>query len=266
MPRKEYILKNRYCRRSKLSEQEFLWLVDCYFHELLFASSKEDSFLLTNPRDHYGFIIWLSRNYHEEIRPAVIRKFGFDPNSKHLIRQGQYFDTIDATAEELNLTPGVISAYKAGTLGPPSGKTVNNYFKRLSQYLWDKFVENLSPEHLKEDAFDDILNLLHGKIDQLPDDKIFNMLLIVLSPKEDKKNVAKSIMYHLLSNRSKAIKGFKKETFHLEYIRAYFICSVIKTSNIQLNSLYSVEDEEKFHEILERSTSQLLTMLENNPM
>jgi hypothetical protein len=46
-------------------------------------------------------------------------------------------------------------------------------------------------------------------------------------------------MFYLLSSRSKAIKGFKKNKFYLEFSRIFFICAVIDANEIKLPSIYA---------------------------
>ena len=73
-------------------------------------------------------------------------------------------------------------------------------------------------------------------------------------------------MFYLLSERSKATRGFKNDAFYLEFSRVYFICEVIEKYKVKLQRLNSVEEVEKLDEIVFKATIYLLSILAQDPM
>ena len=203
MPRKEWVPKNPYCRNSRLDERSFEKLVDCYIHEA-FSFSREYSYLLFNALAH------------TEDR-AEARKF---------------------LEQKLELVHSSGSEFRSSIITKHS---FNKYFEKIGNHLWRTFVNPKSELFQKrETAFDELLELIYEKID-----KIFNSPELFdffnESPLNiNRDNIASSLMFYLLSQRSRVMRGFITDRFYLEFIRIYFICRVVKTIKLGLKSIYSI--------------------------
>jgi len=132
-----------------------------------------------------------------------------------------------------------------------SKQTMGKYFSKFGQHIWDNFFLTDCPElDGKSDIFDDLLDLIYGKIDELPNTQniLHQQIDLLLSYFEDNSNFTSSLMFHLLRNRSKVIKGYKKDTFYLELSRVTWVCFAIhfmkENRGIDYSSIYSVNDKE----------------------
>ena len=132
-----------------------------------------------------------------------------------------------------------------------SKQTMGKYFSKFGQHIWDNFFLTDCPDlDGKNDIFDDLLDLIYGKIDELPNTQniLHQRIDLLLSYFGDNSNFTSSLMFHLLCNRSKVIKGYKKDTFYLEFSRVIWVCFAIKTMKVHMgidySSIYSVTDKE----------------------
>ena len=117
----------------------------------------------------------------------------------------------------------------------------NRYFEKIGDHLWRCFVDPKSMLfQKKEEAFEELLDLVYEKTEQISNSlELFGFL--DKSPLDiNKGNIISSLMFYLLSERSKIVRGFIKDKFYLEFIRVYFVCRVIKTTKVGLKSIYSI--------------------------
>lgn len=125
----------------------------------------------------------------------------------------------------------------------------------------------LHPSFREGDVFDDLLDLIYGKTDKISAyrDLFFGFLSgFPLYLTEEK--ILRSLMFHLLSNRSKVTRGLSDGTFNLEFSRVYFICEVIKKYKIEIRSIYSSEEVGKLDEIVFAATMYFLSQLIKHPI
>ena len=247
MPRKKWIPKNKYCKRSKLDSSEFGALVSFYFHEALFGAS----------RDVYWHNFIITCEYNDALKRDGKIDIGDDKSFLYVLMPGEHTEVSSHFKQE----------YKKEGVGFLTKETISTYFNRISQYIWEKGIVNKHPAFKEEDVFDDLLDLIYEKTEKISSYKelyfnVLNKFPLYLN----ENNITGSLMFYLLSKRSKTIRGFKKETFYLEFSRVYFICAVIEANNIEIKSIYSTEETGKLHEILEDAKSVLLTNLEKTPM
>lgn len=203
MPRKYWVPKNPYCRNSRLDEKCFEKLVDCYIHEV-FSSSRKENYLL--------FKVLVSTENKSEVRGILER----DLTSLH---------PSDPAFKNNKITL----------------HSFNKYFEKIGDHLWRCFVDPKSELFQKrEAAFEELLDLIYEKTDKIYNSsELFDF--IGSSPLGlNKENIIGSLMFYLLSERSKVVRGFIKEKFYLEFIRMYFVCRVIKTTKVGLKSIYSI--------------------------
>lgn len=183
MPRKKWIPKNRYCRRSKLDEEEFDYLLNLYFSEIFYGFTREVC-------------------SEEFLRGCYLDRPSY--NAKHFSRQAIFV-----------------------------------YFKRIGQYIWDNFVVIDNPVLAEPFVLDELLDLIHGKIDSITIHKEAYDSLYKYPLYINTDNLIRSLLFYLLSQRSKNTRGLNKKTFYLEFSRVYFIYVATKESRKELPSIYS---------------------------
>lgn len=186
MPMKGVVIKNPYCKRSKLTKKQFENLVYYYFAEII------DQI----PRDKIRYLFMMTDWSREEER----------------------------------------------TQRPFTRQAIGSNFDKISQYIWDTKIVNSNPLFQEEDVFDDLLDLIYEKKEE--DDVSSKYLELYiglgnLSYNPNKDIFISSLMFHLLSSRSKAIKGFNDKKFYLEFSRIVFICLTIDALKIKLPSIYA---------------------------
>lgn len=239
MPRKQWISKNPYCRNSRLDKSSFEKIVDSYIHEA-FSFSRYSSYLL--------FLALL----HTEDRAEV----------KRILKELTSLSSSELTSRENVITQ----------------RSFNNYFERIGNHLWSAFVDPKSDfaQH-QETAFDELLDLIYEKTDKVSDSiELFSFF--GSSPLNIKQsNIASSLLFYLLYQRSKVVRGFAKEKFYLEFIRIFFICTVIEKIQVDLKSIYSITwppqsytenypDDVEIVRIQSAAIAVLLGFLEECPM
>jgi hypothetical protein len=150
---------------------------------------------------------------------------------------------------------------------PISKEAFNTYFNRIGQCVWDRFIVPLHPSFQEEDVFDDLLGMIYEKAEKIVlYQELFYEALDAPPLHINKRNLSSSLMFHLISNRSKVVRGFKRETFHLEFSRVFFICEIIDRYNVKTKSIYSTEEVEKLDEIVFKATMLFLSELSESPM
>ncbi len=92
---------------------------------------------------------------------------------------------------------------------PITIKSFNSNFSRIGQCIWERFIVGLHSSFQEEDVFDDLIDLIYGKTEQISShqDLYFNFLgnyPLFLT----EENIFRSMMFHLLSKRSKVTRGF----------------------------------------------------------
>ena len=117
--------------------------------------------------------------------------------------------------------------------------TIAHYFEKIGEYIWDRFVSHKHPALQEEDVFDELVELIYGRIDEISAYRDFYNSLEDTDLNINADNITGSLMFLLLSKRAQRIKGFKnKEKFYLEFSRAYFICVMIEVDGIYFESIY----------------------------
>jgi arsenate reductase-like glutaredoxin family protein len=203
VPRKKWVPKNPYCKNSRLDKRSFERLVDCYIHEA-FSFSREYSYLLFNAL------------VHTEDKAEARRFF------EHKFKSSSSSDSI----------------FKSNVITKHS---FNKYFEKIGNHLWRAFVNSKSELFQKrETAFDELLELIYEKIDKISNSPELFEFLGKSALNINRDNIARSLMFYLLSQRSQVMRGFIRERFYLEFIRIYFICRVVETDSFGLKSIYSL--------------------------
>lgn len=203
MPRKKWVPKNPYCRNSRLDERCFERLVDCYLNEV-FDYPRYYSYLLFN-------VLAITEDRSEVEK--IIRK--------------ELMLSEDAPYPEFK--NAIITL-----------RSFNKYFERIGDHLWNAYVDSRSALFNKrETAFDELLDLIYEKTDKISGSaELFSF--IGNSLEVNRENIQKTLMFYLLSQRSKIIRGFIKEKFYLEFIRIYYICRITESIKLELKSIYSI--------------------------
>lgn len=140
-------------------------------------------------------------------------------------------------------------------------------FNKIGQYIWDNFIVDLHPAFQNEDVFDDLLDLIYEKADKIETYKeLFYSFLNSFPLHINKDNIFRSLMYHLLYERSKVTRGFKRDTFYLEFSRVFFICEVVERCKIKLEKNASAKEVEKYDDIVYSATIFFVSKLIEKPM
>jgi len=252
MPRKEYVPKNKFCKRSKLDDDEFAAIVRFYFHELLYGDS----------RNNYCFYF---ERWHF-INKKLKRKIIDPPNvNMHL-----YDDTLFPSS--YNVEGKAFKEWKTKTRNDGKNELltrqkISNYFNKISQYLWENHIGCLNPSFHEEDFFDYLLDMIYEKElkTSYPYKEIYDGLCHSILCSRDGE-ITSSLMFYWLFNRSKVVRGYKKDKFYLEFSRAFFVCIIIMLNKINFSSIYSTKQDLKLYEILTASTAMLLVMLERKTL
>ncbi len=148
----------------------------------------------------------------------------------------------------------------------PTRQAIGRYYEKISQYIWERFIVCHNPIFEKEDAFDELIDLVYEKTNKISNyDELYHSFNdFPFYIKKDK--ITRSLMFHLLSSRSKIIRGFKREVFYLEFSRVFFMCAVIETLNIEFQSIYSVNELKKSYEITWACVRMLKSFLMERPL
>lgn len=249
MPRKRWVPKNDFCKGSKLDNSEFGTLVQYYFREALFGESRDIYF--------YNFII--SCHFNDNAKFAPNKTYNDSLRMKHIFTSFvNCFDkeTYKSLRETLDFKKK-----------PVTIESIGSNFNKMGKYIWENFIVDLHPLFRKEDVFDGLIDLIYEKTNKISSYQVlFYEFLNSFPLYINEENIEHSQMFYLLSKRSKVTRGFKKETFYLEFSRIYFICEVIEKYKIKLQKLSSVEDVEKLDEIVFAATMYFLSKLIENPM
>ena len=240
MPRRKWTPKNPYCRNSRLDQKCFEKLVECYIHEA-FSFSRE-----------YSYLLFKALVYTEN--KAEVRGF---------LEQ----ELSSSSSSETEFRNNIITQH-----------SFNKYFEKIGNHLWRTFVDPKSALFQKrETAFEELLDLIYEKIDKISNSSELFDFLVGTPLKINKDNISRSLMFHLLSQRSKVTRGFITDRFYLEFIRVFFICRVILTIKLQLKSIYSIiwpplsptknyPDDVEIVRIQAAAESTLLDFLKKFPM
>ena len=249
MPRNRWVPKNKFCRKSKLDSSEFGMLVQYYFREVLFSE----------PRDvcYYDYI--MTCHFNDTVK--FIPNKGYDDSLRIKHISTSFVNCIDKENYK-SLRETLDFKNK-----PISKESFNNYFNRMGQCIWERFIVGLHPSFQEEDVFDDLMDFIYQKIDKISSYREFFFDFLNGYPLYlNEKDLMRSLMFHLLEKRSKVTRGFSKDTFYLEFSRVYFICEVIEKYKVKWQSLDSVEEVEKMDEIVFTATIFFLSKLIENPM
>lgn len=118
-------------------------------------------------------------------------------------------------------------------------QAISYYFKKMGQCIWERFVLEWNPEFENLDVFNDLLSLIYEEKEAVSSHykEFYNSLnkspLFINAHK-----IKRSIVFYLLSSRSKVIKGFKKDSFYLEFSRIFFLCLTMSNEDIKFISIY----------------------------
>ena len=249
MPRSRWIPKNYYCRRSKLDKSEFGTLVQYYFREVLFGE----------PRNlcHSDYI--MTCHFNDTVKFTPKKNYDDNLRIKHTITS--FVNCVDK--ESYKSLRGTLDFKKK----PLSIESFSDNFNRIGQCIWDRFIVGLHPLFQEDDVFDDFIDLIYDKKNKISSYREFYYDFLNSFPLYlNEKHIFHSQMFDLLSKRSKVTRGFKKDTFYLEFSRVYFICEVIEKYDVRLKKLNSVKDVEKMDEIVFKATVYLLSKLLESPM
>lgn len=255
MPRKEWIQKNKYCKRSRLSSNEFIILVTFYFHEILFSES----------RDSYRLKYWIAcRDY--SLRAKLKEELGLDYYPVIKSKNPELPNDIEQICTDLQVTPVYFDDVFAGKISKLSKKSINSYFNKMSQYIWDRFVVGLHPMYQEKGVFDDLLGMIYERKNSISSRELTSEIFKHFPFFIIDNRVASSLMFYLLSRRSKVVRGFARSTFHLEFSRVFFVCVCVELTDVELRSIYSVDEEDIAYDLVYKLRNALLKFLEEKPM
>ena len=121
MPRKERPLKNKYCKRSKFAEDEFVTLVRYYFHEVLYGDS----------RNNYCFYF---KYWHKVYGRLRDKNFAFKPMQ---LADAILFPSYMFVKDGIHKNKPERDEGKNEFI---TRQRISNIFNKISQYLWDNHV------------------------------------------------------------------------------------------------------------------------------
>ncbi len=124
-------------------------------------------------------------------------------------------------------------------------QTLSRYFDMIGQYIWDNMIVPTDPEYEDKHALDPLLDFVYGKIERLP--RNYNLLYrymddFPVKAKHPDLPVQRTLMFHLLLQRSKTLRGFSKKQFYLEFSRIFFMCFVVEQKGLDMSR------NDNFHE------------------
>jgi len=120
-----------------------------------------------------------------------------------------------------------------------SRQSMSKYFDRIGQYIWDNMILPTDPLYQDITVLDELLDFVYGKIDEVSEKhNIAYKYLddLPVNAKDFDIPVQRTLMFHLLLKRSKALKGFPKNQFYLEFSRIFFICAVVEAKGMDMKS------------------------------
>ena len=148
-------------------------------------------------------------------------------------------------------------------------QTLSRYFDMISQYIWDNMILPTSPEYQDKNSLNPLLDFVYGNVDCVP--KKYNVIYKYLDDLPVKSNdpdlpVQRTLMFHLLLKRSKALRGFPKEQFYLEFSRIFFMCAVVEAKGMDMSRNDNFHDYFTKKEIHKVAYSALIKILRKNPL
>lgn len=127
-----------------------------------------------------------------------------------------------------------------------------------------------------ENVLDELLDLINGKTGEIDtsipsdnsysDDDLRRIKMFKMVTLSSKDKISRTLMFHLLSQRSKKVRGFKKDSFYLEFSRIFFIRFELFRMNYNPLSLYSINDREAIKLINIRVRRRFMSFLTHYPM
>jgi len=76
----------------------------------------------------------------------------------------------------------------------------------------------------------------------------------------------RTLIFHLLLKRSRALKGFPKKQFHLEFSRIFLVCAVLEVKGMAIKSNDNFYEYNASKEIDNLAWNVLIQMLKAHPL
>ena len=163
-----------------------------------------------------------------------------------------------------------VNLMKSGTDGADiTRQTMSTYFDKIGQYIWDNMILPTDDLYQDETALDDLLDFIYGNLDEISSrHNIAYKYLDDLSVdvKDHDIPLQRTLMFHLLLKRSKALKGFPRKQFHLEFSRIFFVCAVLDARGMAIKSNDNFHEYNAGKEIDHVAWNVLIKMLKANPL
>ena len=148
-------------------------------------------------------------------------------------------------------------------------QSMSKYFDKIGQLIWDNFIMPTDPLYKSDDVLDELLDFVYGKINKVSHRHNIAYKFLEDSPrniKDPNTPVQRTLMFHLLLERTKVIRGYPENQFYLEFSRAFFICSSLEASGINVKSNYEFYEYLKSKKANNVCTYILLQILEEFPL
>ena len=148
-------------------------------------------------------------------------------------------------------------------------QTLSKYFDMIGQYIWDNMIVPTHSKYKEKNVLDPLMDFVYGKIEHLPQE--YNILYKYMDDMPAKSEdpdlpVQRTLMFHLLLQRSKTLRGFQKRQFYLEFSRIFFMCLVVEMKGMDMSR------NDNFHEYFTKksidrlSYTVLIQILRKNPL
>ena len=148
-------------------------------------------------------------------------------------------------------------------------QTLSRYFDMIGQYIWDNMIVPTDPEYEDKHALDPLLDFIYAKIDCLPEKYsiIYRYMDdLPVKPKHPDLPVQRTLMFHLLLQRSKTLRGFSKKQFYLEFSRIFFMCVVVEMKGLDMSRNDNFHEYFTKKQIDQLAYTVLIQVLRKNPL
>lgn len=152
---------------------------------------------------------------------------------------------------------------------PITRQTMSRYFDMIGQYIWDNMILPTDPLYADEDALDPLLEFVYGNVDEVPEK--YNVIYkylddLPVNSKDLDLPVQRTLMFHLLLQRSKALRGYSRKHFYLEFSRIFFMCTVVEAKGMDMSRNDNFFEYNTMKAIQRLAYTVMIQMLRKNPL
>ncbi len=130
-------------------------------------------------------------------------------------------------------------------------------------------IVTTDPLYKNKDVLDELLQYMYGEIDEISSRYNVAYKFLESTPVKVKApniRVQRTLMYYLLEKRSKALKGFPKGKFYLEFSRVFYVCTMLEGLGVNVKNHESFFEKETKDKMEFKVWNTLLHFFKKTPL